>query len=224
MKQRILLKGKAGLDLLHRISSINVHALKTGLAAQGLILNPEGRILSLFEITLQDSDTAAVRCDPAFAPLLEHYTFAEQYAIESLPDPDATPSNELERVLALAPEEGKEFKLDGKTNPLEVNLRHAISDQKGCYPGQEVIEKIIAIGSPARRLCLLELKAATGSPANAPEIRPPLPLLSGEGAEAGVLTSIAGKHALGIIRRTHLKEGITLNAAGASWTIAKVSP
>lgn len=48
---------------------------------------------------------------------------------------------------------GKEIQPDA--NPLELNLRSAIADQKGCYPGQEVIEKIIAIGSPAKRLCLV---------------------------------------------------------------------
>ena len=47
----------------------------------------------------------------------------------------------------------KEIQKD--SNPLELNLRSAIADQKGCYPGQEVIEKIIAIGSPAKRLCLV---------------------------------------------------------------------
>ncbi|NDG86203.1 MAG: hypothetical protein EBX52_14335, partial [Proteobacteria bacterium] len=154
MKQRILLKGKAGLDLLHRISSINVQTLKPRTPAQGLILNLEGRILSFFEITLQDSDSAWIRCDSGFVPMLDHYTFSEHYVIEALPESDETRTSELERVLSLTPKQGNEFELDGKTNPLEVNLRHAISDQKGCYPGQEVIEKIIAIGSPARKLCL----------------------------------------------------------------------
>jgi folate-binding protein YgfZ len=223
MKQRILLKGKAGLDLLHRISSINVHALKTGFPAQGLILNPEGRILSLFEITLQTPDIAAIGCDPAFAPLLDRYTFSEHYVIEPLPDSDASPESEADRILALAPKEGHEFELDGKTNPLEVNLRHAISDQKGCYPGQEVIEKIIAIGSPARRLCLLELKDAPVPEKSTAGLQTPLTLVSAEGHEVGVLTSLAGNHALGIVRRTHLKEGVALNAGGLAWTIVKVS-
>ncbi|MCM0607119.1 MAG: hypothetical protein KA715_13600 [Xanthomonadaceae bacterium] len=41
------------------------------------------------------------------------------------------------------------------SNPLDLALVSAIADQKGCYPGQEVIEKIIALGSPAKRLCLV---------------------------------------------------------------------
>jgi len=42
------------------------------------------------------------------------------------------------------------------SNPLDLGLRDGISDQKGCYPGQEVIEKIISLGSPSKRLVQIE--------------------------------------------------------------------
>ena len=53
---------------------------------------------------------------------------------------------ERERVLALCPRVDHELVFDA--NPLELGLRAAIADNKGCYPGQEVIEKIISLGSP----------------------------------------------------------------------------
>lgn len=47
------------------------------------------------------------------------------------------------------------MEIQPESNPLDLNLVSAIADQKGCYPGQEVIEKITARGSPAKRLCLV---------------------------------------------------------------------
>ena len=39
--------------------------------------------------------------------------------------------------------------------PLDVNGHGGIVEQKGCYPGQEVIERTLAIGRPARKLALI---------------------------------------------------------------------
>ena len=39
--------------------------------------------------------------------------------------------------------------------PLDVNALAGIVQQKGCYPGQEVIERTIAIGRPARKLVMV---------------------------------------------------------------------
>jgi hypothetical protein len=217
MRQRVLLKGTPGLDLLHRISSINVHALVLGRSTPGLILNPEGKILSAFTITLLASDTAEIQADAPFLPELDRYTFSEVYSLETLPSESKSHEDEEARILALIPKEGFEFLPDGKTNPLEVNLRHAIADQKGCYPGQEVIEKIISLGSPARKLCLLK--------SNSP-VQETLPasLQSTEGQEVGILTSLSGSHALALIRRTHLKVGTRLHSAHGQWEILKVAP
>jgi len=220
MKQRILLRGEQGLDLLHRISSLDIHGLNPGQAAAGLILSPEGRILSVFTATLQSGGTVMIQCDAQFLPQLERYTFSERYEIEPLPAPTDEPELEDEpRILAMIPKEGFEFLPDGKTNPLEINLRHAISDQKGCYPGQEVIEKIISTGSPARKLCLL--RAVRPVPPGSQRV--PEPLLSGEGLEVGTLTSFTGNHGLALIRRTHLKEGILLRSGSTEWEVLKVS-
>ena len=58
------------------------------------------------------------------------------------------------RVLAVRPR--VDFEITDTAMPLEVGLRQAIADHKGCYPGQEVIEKIISLGSPPRRLTRIE--------------------------------------------------------------------
>ncbi len=83
------------------------------------------------------------------------------------------------RIHALFPRVDHEIGED--TNPLDIGMREAIADNKGCYPGQEVIEKIISLGSPAKRLALL---SGTGPrPARGSALR------TEEGAEVGLVTS-----------------------------------
>ncbi|MBU6375957.1 MAG: tRNA-modifying protein YgfZ, partial [Bdellovibrionales bacterium] len=40
--------------------------------------------------------------------------------------------------------------------PLELGLYDGVAESKGCYPGQEVIERVISQGAPPRRLVLVE--------------------------------------------------------------------
>lgn len=48
--------------------------------------------------------------------------------------------------------------------PLEIS-KNGITEGKGCYPGQEVIERIIALGKPAKEvICLSYLKSAAEQP------------------------------------------------------------
>jgi hypothetical protein len=64
---------------------------------------------------------------------------------------------------------------------------------KGCYPGQELVERMDSRGADApRSLRILEVvdAAATGAP-----------ILDADGNEVGVLTSIAGAVALGYVKR-----------------------
>lgn len=120
--------------------------------------------------------------------------------------------DELEswRISSLGPRADHE--ITGKLNPLEAGLARAVAPNKGCYPGQEVIEKIIALGAPAKRLCLIEgelTSAQTSAELNRgmklqTEANPP--------QEMGELTSasISGKtfHALAILKKIHAKEGL----------------
>ncbi len=217
MKQRVLLKGAAGLDLLHRISSVDIKHLKLKQKAKGLLLNPSGKIESFFEIELLNSDEAEITFQDEFLAHLEKFTFAEQYLITPLEVAPEASLSEKARILELAPKLGNEFLPNGETNPLEVNLRSAIADQKGCYPGQEVIEKIVSLGSPARKLCLLETQQNTES------LLIPTPLTTPDGLEVGTLTSLDDRFALAIIRRTHLKVGTVLLANQIPFTLIQVS-
>ncbi len=119
------------------------------------------------------------------------------------------------RIDALFPRVDRE--LVPEANPLELGLRSAIADNKGCYPGQEVIEKIVSLGSPAKRLALL---AGTG-PRPAPGAR----LTTEDGAEAGTVTSTASREdegfsVLALLRKNAATEGKVLKLASASGAAA----
>ncbi len=61
------------------------------------------------------------------------------------------------RIEALIPGVDQEIVPDA--NPLDIGFFEAIHPNKGCYPGQEVIERTLAKGSPAKRLVLARGKA-----------------------------------------------------------------
>jgi aminomethyltransferase len=114
--------------------------------------------------------------------------------------------------------------LTDATVPLEAGLIDAIASNKGCYPGQEVIEKIVSLGSPARRLATVE---GTGP---VPAIGAKMLNTAEPSAEVGQITSVHasgnGFRALGYVRKIHAKEGFMIRMEGspATGSIVRISP
>lgn len=102
--------------------------------------------------------------------------------------------------------------LDERTIPLDARLHHALSQTKGCYPGQETIAKITNLGHPARQLVGIVFD---GEDAPAPGT----PLQSKDG-EAGRVTSAAWSPALhrpvalAMVRWSYRTPGAELTAGG----------
>jgi len=219
MKQSVLLTGSDAIDLLHRISTVDMKKPIGSDWAPALFLNPQGKILCFFEYTRPSIDSVQINFDENFLEILDQFTFSEKYKIEPVSIKSGGTNgtlSEKDRIEKMIPKVGHEFLNNGETNPLEVNLRGAVHDNKGCYPGQEVIEKIISLGSPAKKLCLLSGVTS--------ESLPTALFDSKTGAEVGTLTSASDGVALGIIRRTHLKENLELKTKTALFTLKKVSP
>jgi folate-binding protein YgfZ len=215
MKQRVLLSGSDAIDLLHRISTVNTKQLALNEKIPALILNPQGKIVCFFFVTKTDPKSLEIEFEENFLEVLDQFTFGERYQVTPLESGQATDPSEAERIQNLVPKLGYEFKSNGETNPLEVNLRTAIHDNKGCYPGQEVIEKIISLGSPAKKLSLLEGVTSETLPT---------PLFdSASGSEVGTLTSVSGGFGLGILKRTHLKEDLILKTKESQFKVKRIS-
>ncbi|MBI2712554.1 MAG: hypothetical protein HYX41_06860 [Bdellovibrio sp.] len=121
------------------------------------------------------------------------------------------------RIQALRPRIDHE--IDQETMPVEVGLTDAVSPNKGCYPGQEVIEKIISLGSPPRRLCLIsgEGRAPTRGQAIFNQANPPV--------EVGFVGSSIQEGdrymALAVIRKIHAKEGLEIGFKTSTETNTK---
>jgi folate-binding protein YgfZ len=124
------------------------------------------------------------------------------------------------RIAALRPRVGAE--IEGELVPLEAGLVETISANKGCYPGQEVIEKIVSLGSPARRLVRLE---GTG---DRPASGAPIQTAATPPGELGAVTSSfareGGYVALGFVRKLGATPGLEVRVGGAPAKIVAVSP
>lgn len=107
---------------------------------------------------------------------------------------------EAARIAAGRPDHPHE--LGPHATPLEMGTMDGITEGKGCYPGQEVIERTIALGRPARRLVRLRIDrhVAAGDALNADD-----------GKTVGALTSAApdgdGMRALALIKQRAAKAG-----------------
>ena len=122
------------------------------------------------------------------------------------------------RIANGAPAYGAEF--GEHTNPLESRLRGAISFDKGCYTGQEVVARLDTYKKVHRQLMAVRL---TG-------LASPGDVLQSEGQKAGVLTSVAklpigGSYAaLAMVDAKNAVEGAALGLAGCDVTATLAHP
>jgi folate-binding protein YgfZ len=129
---------------------------------------------------------------------------------------------DVARIEAGVPIDGRD--LDEDTIPMEARLEHALSFDKGCYIGQEVIARATNLGGVKHILVGLELAGDVVPDAGGEGVA----LLAGD-ARTGEITSVArspslGKViALGFVRRAHEAAGTALIADAAGQKIgAKV--
>jgi len=116
------------------------------------------------------------------------------------------------RVLCGIPRVGVD--IGERTLPQETAQDRALNFNKGCYIGQEIVERIRARGAVHRVL--------TGLEVNGPIPVPGAPIQLA-GKDIGLITSAATVPAgdgvrviaLGFVRREHLADGVTFEVAGA---------
>jgi folate-binding protein YgfZ len=97
------------------------------------------------------------------------------------------------RISAAWPEMGSEI-VPGETIPAETGVvQLAVSFTKGCYPGQELVERMDSRSASAPRH-VERVEVAAGTAAGDPYLV--------DGAQVGVITSVAGTAALALVRRS----------------------
>ena len=125
------------------------------------------------------------------------------------------------RIANGMPAYGREF--GEGTNPLESRLRGAISEDKGCYTGQEVIARLLTYRKVQRRL----MSVALSGPVKAGPAEAGTDLLA-DGTRAGTLTSAAdvpgrGWVGLALVAEKRAAVGSAFDVRGAAGVAATVS-
>jgi tRNA-modifying protein YgfZ len=204
----VTVSGSDALTYLQSQLSQELRDLLVGESRWTFLLEPTGKIDVLARLTRTDDDMFALETDAGFGPALlarlDRFKIrveVDTALLEAEPG-DLDPDAERARIEAGWPRMGAEI-VPGETIPAETGLSAvAVNHQKGCYPGQELVERMDSRGvTPPRSLRRFTV-AAGAFPGD--------PVVDAEGTEVGVLTSVSGTIALGYVKRgAELGEPVT---------------
>ena len=197
----VLVEGPDALTYLHSQLSQDLRNLAVGDSTWSFVLEPTGKVDALVQVLRTGEETFELRVDrgQGEALLARINRFRIRVKAEtSLGAGDAgdPAAYQAERVRAGWPAAGAEI-TEG-TIPAEMPnvVALAVSFSKGCYPGQELVERMDSRASQApRRLAVLRLPAGT-SVGDSVEVA---------GEQVGTVTSVTaddgGVIALALVRR-----------------------
>jgi folate-binding protein YgfZ len=205
------LEGRDTLALLHRISSNALLDLPAGAARATLFCDFRGRLLHRAHVVHAPGGAVwLLRGDAdgaSLAAFVDRFVFREDVRIEDRAGDFAWTLEgvawgedlpEHERIARGLPRHGAE--IAESFNPYEVNLSGEVHLAKGCYTGQEALQRLVTYDSVRRRLVRL---AGDGAPPTSQEV---FAVHATDARAAGVLTSSAGRPeggwtALAVVRR-----------------------
>jgi hypothetical protein len=160
------------------------------------LLQPTGKVDVLAGVERTADNTFVFDIDAGYGEALvarlNRFKIRVKVAVEPLAPTTAPDDPEADRIAAGWPAMGREI-VPGETIPAETGVTAvAVDFKKGCYPGQELVERMDSRGASApRQLRILDVApgAAPGDP------------IEHDGQQVGVLTSVAGTTALGYVKR-----------------------
>ena len=141
------------------------------------------------------------RADVTATPIPVHVATGDGTALET---GEGATLSERERIVGLHPRHGHE--IDEAFNPFEVGLAHEVHLAKGCFTGQEALQRLITYDSVRRRPVHVQL---SGEHADDARTLPCDILAAGE--RAGVLTSAAARDGFALVKRDVLSAGTALS-------------
>jgi folate-binding protein YgfZ len=202
-RDRVVVAGPDAATYLQGQVAQELRDLDVGATRWTLVLEPSGKIESLARITRSADDTFALDTDAgygeALAARLNRFKIrvAADISVEPASREHPDDDHEAARIAAGWPRMGREIE-PGETIPAATGVEAvAVSFTKGCYPGQELVERMNSRGAGAPR-SLRVLDAAPGA-------SPGDPVVDETGAEVGTVTSVSpdGSTALGYVKRGH---------------------
>ncbi len=201
-RDHVIVEGPDALTYLHSQVAQDLRDLAVGDVAWTLVLEPTGKVDSLARVTRSADDRFDFDVDAgygdALAARLNRFKIRVDAEIAVVPSASPHPSDahEAARVAAGWPRMGVEI-VPGETIPAVTGVVPvAVNFTKGCYPGQELVERMDSRGADAPkslRIVDVDSGAAPGDP------------LVVDGVEVGTITSVspAGTQALGFVKRGH---------------------
>jgi tRNA-modifying protein YgfZ len=198
----VIVEGPDALTYLHSQIAQDVRELEVGGALWTLVLEPSGKVESLARVTRTGDDRFDFDIDAGFgealAARLNRFRIRVKAEISVVTAASDAPSAEHEaaRVAAGWPRMGAEI-VPGQTIPAVTGVVPvAVNFTKGCYPGQELVERMDSRGADAP-MSLRIVDVPTGAVGGDP--------LVVDGVEVGTITSVSpqGGLALAMVRRGH---------------------
>jgi folate-binding protein YgfZ len=199
-RDRLVVSGQDARTYLHSQVAQDVEVIGVGETRWTLVLEPTGKVVALARLTRAADDVYELDTDPGFGELLSErlrrFKIRVDASIDTAPSSGARePAAESEsaRVAIGWPRMGAEI-LPGETIPGETGVTSAaVSFTKGCYPGQELVERMDSRGADApRSLRILDV---------GPDAGPGDPVVDHDGNTVGRLTSVAGSKAIASVKR-----------------------
>lgn len=198
-RDRVTVRGADALDYLQSQLAQEVRDLDVGSTRWTLVLEPTGKITTLARVTRTAEDTFVLDTDSGYgeqlAARINRFKIRVDADVELTPAERDAPSAEHEdaRIAAAWPRMGAEIE-PGETIPAVTGIvEHSVDFTKGCYPGQELVERMDSRGATAPK----QLRIVDAGPAT----RPGDPITDADGNDVGVITSVGSSAALGYVKR-----------------------
>jgi folate-binding protein YgfZ len=189
--------GPDAASYLQSQASQDLRGMTVGDSRWTFLLQPTGRVDVLARVTMVGDEIFRLDTDLSFGAVLEarlnRFKIRVKATVTAVGDASGSMApNEDERIAAGWPKMGAEI-VPGETIPAETGLADiAVSFTKGCYPGQELVERMDSRGSTAPR----HLAVLPRRPDDAPGA-----VVLRDGAEVGTITSVGTTHVLAYLKR-----------------------
>jgi folate-binding protein YgfZ len=201
-RDHVIVEGPDALTYLHSQVSQDLRDLSVGASTWTLVLEPTGKVESFAHVTRTGDDRFDLDVDAGFgeslAARLARFKIRvnADIVVESARTAQPSEAHEAARVAAGWPRMGFEI-LPGQTIPAATGVVPvAVSFDKGCYPGQELVERMDSRGADAP-LSPRVVDVAPGATVGDPVIV--------DGQEVGTVTSVSpnGDLAIALVKRGH---------------------
>jgi folate-binding protein YgfZ len=182
----VVVEGPDAASYLQSQVSQDLRDMTPGQSQWTFLLEPTGKIDVLARVTMVGDERFELDTDPGFGEVLEARLNRFKIRVKA--------TVELRPATTAWPKMGSEIR-PGETIPAETGLAEvAVSFTKGCYPGQELVERMDSRGSTAPRHLEVLARHADDAPGT--------PVLH-EGTEIGTITSVGTTQVLASIKRGH---------------------